>query len=207
MKTTSEEMFEKFLTENNLPFEKIKEEDSPRPDYLVQVGELKLVFEVKELAEDENFGVLKNFLRPDIKVHSRTLGDHVRSKISDAKKQIQYAAKQGLPSILVLYNNIDPLHMFGTEDMDFISAMYGETTVILNKKTKAVSESFQGKNQSLSAIKNTSFSSVARLRPYSGKMTLTLFENVFSKVKIPYEQLPPCFEVKRVEISDEPIQL
>ena len=38
-------------------------------------------------------------------------------------------------------------------------------------------------------------------------MTLTLLENVFAKVKIPYDALPPCFEVKRVQVSEEPLQV
>jgi hypothetical protein len=56
MKTKSEDLFERFLEANNVLFEKIKEDTSPRPDYLVSTGDLKLVFELKELAEDENFG-------------------------------------------------------------------------------------------------------------------------------------------------------
>ena len=34
---------------------------------------------------------------------------------------------------------------------------------------------------------------------------MTLFENVFSKVKVPYEKLPDCFDVRRVEVSAEPL--
>src|SRR5216683_563577 len=120
MKTISEMAFEGFLTENRLAFDKIREAATPRPDYLVHVGDLRLVFEVKELAEDENFREVHDPASPVIRVHSRILGDHVRGKISEAKKQIQYAAKQGLPSILLIYNNLDPLHLFGTEDEDFI---------------------------------------------------------------------------------------
>ena len=52
---------------------------------------------------------------------------------------------------------------------------------------------------------NTSFSAVGRLCDRGGEMTVTLFENVFSAVKIPYELLPPCFDSKRVNISDEPL--
>jgi len=37
----------------------------------------------------------------------------------------------------------------------------------------------------------------------AGKMTVTLFDKVFSKVKIPYENLPPCFDVRRVEITGQ----
>lgn len=96
-KTLSEEIFEKFLHDNELKFSKIKEAGSPRPDYIVEVGELNIVFEVKELAEDNNFRNEK------FSVSSRTVGDHIRKKIQAARKQIQASAKRGIPSILLIY--------------------------------------------------------------------------------------------------------
>jgi hypothetical protein len=48
-----------------------------------------------------------------------------------------------------VYNNLDPLHIFGTEDLDFIAAMYGEPTVLLSQNTGDVVDSFHGRNQSL----------------------------------------------------------
>lgn len=206
MKTKSEALFERFLEANHVLFEKIEEATSPRPDYLVSIADLKLVFELKELAEDENFGVVADPAYPHIKTHSRTLGDHVRRRIEGSKKQIQYGAKQGLPSVLLIYNNLDPVfQMFGTEDMDFTTAMYGEMTVLLNKNTREASEMFNGKNQLLQKNKNTSFSAVGRLCDRGGEMTVTLFENVFSAVQLPYALLPPCFGAKRVNVLDEPL--
>jgi hypothetical protein len=206
MKTKSEELFEKFLADNNLTFERIKENTSPRPDYLVSVGNTKIILELKELAKDANFGVVKDQAGPYIKSHSRTVGDHVRRRIESAKKQIQYGAKQGIASLLLIYNNLDPVfQMFGTEDIDFTAAMYGEFTILLDKATGQSSEMFSGKNQSLQERKNTSFSAVGRLCDRGGKTTVTLFENVFSKVKMPFDQLPPCFEVRCVEVSTEPL--
>jgi hypothetical protein len=195
MKTKSEETFEKFLIENNIEFEKIKEEDSPRPDYLVKTSELKLVFEIKELAEDEEFKT------EPFAVSSRKVGEHIRKKIHDSRKQIQFAAKQGIPSILLIYNNIDPMHLFGTENHDFIYAMYGDYTLVFNKSTGEITDSFYGQNQSLSETKNISFSAVGRLSPYFSRMKVTLFENVFSKVKIQYDRLPVCFDVINVQIE------
>ena len=206
MKTKSKDVFISFLTGNNIPFEKIEEEASPRPDYLVHAGGTKIVFEVKELAQDDIFGVVKDPSTPFIKGNSRTIGDHIRRRIDGSKKQIQYGAKQGVPSILLIYNNIDPVfQMFGTEDMDFTAAMYGEYTVLLNRDTQKTSDWFNGKNQSLQECKNTSFSAVGRLSDRDRKATVTLFENVFSKVKVPYEQLPTCFDVRRVDISTTPL--
>ncbi len=201
LKTTSEAAFENFLTENHLAFEKIMEDTTRRPDYSVQAGEIKLIFEVKELAEDENFAVVPDPSRPDIRAHSRILGDHVRKKINLARKQLRFAVEQGIPAVLLVYNNLDPLHLFGTENTDFITAMYGEYTLLLDSKGRAVVDAFQGRNQSLREDWNTEFSALGRLSLCSGKMTVTLFENVFSEVKIPYEALPACFEVIRVEIA------
>jgi hypothetical protein len=206
MRTKSEELFEKFLDDNNLAFEKIKEDTTPRPDYLVSVGNTKIIFELKELAEDDNFGVVKDADYPHIKSYSRTVGDHVRRRIESSKKQIQYGAKQGIPSVLLIYNNLDPVFQtFGTEPMDFTAAMYGEFTIMIDRSTRQSSEMFNGKNQLLQERKNTSFSAVGHLCDRGGSTTVTLFENVFSKVKAPYDQLPPCFEVRRVEVSTEPL--
>ena len=82
IKTKSEEVFETFLIDNNLEFEKIEEDDSPRPDYLVKIGDFKMVFEIKELAED------KNFKAEQFSVSSRTVGDHIRKKIQEAREGV-----------------------------------------------------------------------------------------------------------------------
>ena len=72
--------------------------------------------------------------------------------------------------ILLIYNNLDPVfQMFGTEEMDFTTAMYGELTILLDKNTRQSSEMFNGKNQSLQPRKNTSFSAVGRLCDRGGK--------------------------------------
>jgi hypothetical protein len=208
MKTKSEALFEDFLAVNKLPFEKIKEEATPRPDYLVWVGSVQLVFELKELADDENFGAVKDRAHPHIRSHSRTLGDHVRRRIERSKEQIQYGAKQGIPSVLLVYNSLDPLfQMFGTELMDFAAAMYGEYTILLDKQTRTPSDWFSGAKQLLQQNKNTSFSAVGHLCDRGGKTRVTLVENIFAKVKIPYDQLPPCFDLARIEVSTEPLTL
>ena len=194
-KTKSEEVFEDFLARQQLPFVPIPTAGSPRPDYLVTCGPVKLVFEVKELSEDEKF------TNEPLKVSSRTVGDHVRRKIVDAKKQIQWGAAQGNPSVLLIYNNLDTVfHMFGTEDHDFLCAMYGEYTLLMDRATGEIRGQFFGRNQSLAEQKNTSFSALGRLSPYLGEMGVTLFENTFAKLPIPYGELPPCFRVLRINI-------
>ena len=206
MKTKSESLFEEFLTVNNLPFEKIKEDTTPRPDYRVSVGGSEIIFELKELAENGNFGVVKYPTYPHIKSSSRTVGDHIRHRIESSKKQIQFGTKQGVPSILLIYNNIDPVFQdFGTEPMDFTAAMYGAYTILINRETRTASDLFNGKNRMLQESKNTSFSAVGHLCDRGGKTTVTLYENVFAKVKVPYAQMPACIDVRRIDVSTDPL--
>lgn len=211
MKTKSEQLFEGFLTTNNVQFEKIEEVNEKaerRPDYLVSIGNVKLIFELKELTEDDNFGVVEDPAYPHIKSHSRPPGNHVRRRIEHSRKQIQHGAKQGIPSVLIIYNNVDPVFQtFGTESLDFEVAMYGDRTILLNKQTRAASEMFNGKGQMLQQQKNTSFSAIGHLCDRGGITTVTLFENVFADVKIPYDQLPRCLDVQRIELSKEPLTL
>jgi hypothetical protein len=102
----------------------------------------------------------------------------------------------------LIYNNIDPVFQdFGTEPMDFTAAMYGAYTILLNRETRAASDWFNGKDKMLQEIKNTSFNAVGHLRDRAGKTEVTLYENVFAKVKIPYNRLPACFDVPRIEVS------
>jgi hypothetical protein len=196
-KTKSEEVFEDFLSRHQLPFEPIPAAGSPRPDYLVTSGTVKIIFEVKELTADENFTT------EQFKVSSRIVGDHVRSKIAEAKKQIQWGTAQGIPSVLLIYNNLDTVfHMFGTEDHDFLCAMYGEYTLLLDKVTgESRGHVFYGRNQSFAEQKNTSFSALGHLSPQRGDIAVTLFENAFAKVPIPYAALPACFDLRRVNID------
>jgi hypothetical protein len=212
MKTKSEALFEDFLNLNGLAFERIEEATSPRPDYLVSAGSLKVVFELKELAEDKEFGTIKDPAYPHLKSNSRKIGEHVRRRIESSRKQVQQGANTGLPSVLLIYNSLDPLFQaFGTEPHDFTAAMYGDYTVLIDRETRQ-SDWFNGKGQMLQENKNTSFSAVGHLSDRyllnRGKVVaVALFENVFAKFPLLYEQLPACFEVTRVSVSREPLAL
>ena len=209
MPTHSEEVFEKFLTANNIVFEKIEEtvnqKGARRPDYLVKLPDAKLMFEVKELNEDPNFGV-QNPAHPNIRSHSGTPGNHIRDRINSSKKQVQFGANQGIPSVLLVYNNLDPVfQLFGTDEFDFRTAMYGEFTILIDKHSSESSEMFQGRKNELQESKNTSFSAVGHICDRGGVATVTLYENIYSKVQLPFDLLPPCFAVKRFEVKNDPL--
>ena len=131
--------------------------------------------ELKEPSEHDNFGVIKDRAAPHSKSHSRTLGDHVRRKIEGSKDRFgTVLSKDSFNS--VVYNNLNPVFQtFGTEDIDFVAAMYGGYTVRLNNETGEQVYWFNGANRMLQEYKNTSFSAAGRLCDRDSNITLTLF--------------------------------
>jgi hypothetical protein len=193
-KTRSETLFERWLDYNHLPWCPIAVAAGRTPDYRVTVASgADVIFEVKEITGswDHSPGA----------VHSRTVGKHVRSKIAKSRRQVQDSSTEGLPTITLIYNALDPMQWFGTEDHDFEHAMYGDRTVTIDRASGRIVDSFHGNNKAFQADKNTSFSALARLKE-SGReaiVSVTVFENIHAKVPLPYDRLPPCFVVIRVE--------
>src|ERR1700730_10251206 len=64
--------------------------------------------------------------------------------------------------------------------------MYGERTLRIQMATGQVLDDFQGRNKSFSQNKSAYFSALGRLMLRNGEMTVTLFENMFAAVPIPY---------------------
>src|SRR5579885_2031866 len=157
MNTKSEDLFEELLNANGVRFARVgevKEKAAKRPDYLVEIAGLKIMFEVKQLGNEEG---------PEHGQHIRgrqSPGAQLRRLISRSKKQIQFGADQSIASVLLVYNNNDPLQLNGTEAVDFSTAMYGELTVLVDRHTREKSELFHGRKNEMQESKNTSFSAV-----------------------------------------------
>lgn len=195
-KTYSEALFERWLDDNGLPWRPIAIAAGRTPDYRVTVAPgSDVIFEVKEITGkwDGSPGA----------VHSRIVGKHVRSKIAKSRGQLQDSSAQELPTVTLIYNALDPMQWFGTEDHDFEHAMYGDRTVRIDNRSGLIVDSFHGDNKAFQAEKNTRFSALARLKERGREaiISVTVFENVHAKVQLPYDRLPPCFEVIRVERS------
>ena len=206
MNTKSEDLFEAFLTENDVAFSRIEEvqnqEGEHRPDYLVELGTGQLIFELKQLGDDDAAERAKR-----VGGWSSTPGEALRQLITRSKKQIQYGASQGIPSLLLVYNNTDPVFQTrGTDAFDFRTAMYGELTMLIDRQADTSSEFFHGRKSGLQENKNTSFSAVGHLCDRNGKTTVTLWENAFAKIPLPFDQIPLCFTVQRVEINNSPLR-
>jgi hypothetical protein len=192
-RTKSEAIFERFLSLHGIAFRRVTTGEQRTPDYEVAIGGIDLIFEVKELAYDPSFE-----REP---VHSGTVGGHIRKRIKQASKQIQSASDEGKPAVLLIFNDRDPLQLFGTENHDFEHAMYGELTLTIEGDSGKIVDRFHGQNKSFQERKNTSFSALGRLKEDRGSISVTLFENIYARVPINYDVLPTCFEVIRASVA------
>jgi hypothetical protein len=192
--TPGELTFKSFCDCYGIPCERVDEGPTATPDYRIEIGSVATYVEIKDIKEDENFGT---------PVHKRIVGAHVRSKIEEARSQLQPPARFGAPTLLLIYNALDPFQAFGTEQHDFLAGMYGELTARIDLQTNKIAHFFRGRNKSFGTNKNTSFSAVGGLYSRSGKLTITLYENVFAKNPVDFESLPSCFEFHRIVIEEE----
>lgn len=190
--TKGEIVFEQFCALHRMAFERVDEGAQPTPDYVLVLGNKNAVVEVKQIDEDQNFTSVCG---------TRIIGAHVRAKINEARNQVRDAARNDKPAILLIYNNLDPLQTFGTEQHDFVAAMYGEPTVMISVKTGEILDSFEGRNKSFRSGKNDSFSAVGLLRCTTVGPVVHLYENVYAKVPLEYSDLPECVNYTRFEIN------
>lgn len=191
-KTESEVLFEAFCNRHRLDWATVETGPTKTPDYRLKFGSATVVVEIKQIESEDGFETNG--------VSSRTVGDHVRRKIAEARKQLQAVSRIGTPTILLVYNSVDPMQLFGTETRDFVCAMYGELTVRL--KEGRLEDSFYGRNSSLRSNMNTSFSAVGHLRRCAGGSDVRIFENIYARHPLPFDKLSPYIEVVRVEVEN-----
>ena len=190
--TKAEAIFEEFCTLNSISWEKLQESEQPTPDYRVDLNGRTVLVEVKQIDEDDNFSNVSG---------SRTVGSHIRRKIEQARKQAQAASNTATPFILLVYNNLDELQMFGTEQHDCVDAMYGERTLEFDTSTNAVTDSFQGRNRSFRNDKNTSFSAVGYLKKTRRGIEVQICENIFAENQLDFSKIPNCIEATRIDVD------
>lgn len=181
--TESEDLFELFCDYHKILWEKIPPNKTKTPDYLIKLNDQILYFEIKQLEKDDD-------------VSKRVVGKHIRNRIRKSQKQIQANAGKGFPSILLIYNDLDPVFQdFGTGQLDFITAMYGEPTVEL--KNGRIEKSYYGLNAKFDPDCNTSFSALGHLhlRGFATVPIIQLYENHYAKNPLKFEMLPSCFEI------------
>lgn len=192
MKTKAEILFENFCSSNQILWEKIKEGTTPTPDYKIIFDDHVVYVEVKQIEKDDNFIAASS---------SRTVGSHIRKKIKEARSQVKAGSSKGFPSILMVYNNLDQMQRFGTEERDFITAMYGEMTLVFNKAENRFTDHFYGRNRSFGEDKSVYFSAVGFLSNIGGTVKVQIYENTFAQNPLDFSKIPSCIDVTRVQLE------
>lgn len=146
--TESEIQFEKIMKLNKLTFCKIEETTEKTPDYLVEIDNLKLIFEVKELANNpEQKNILKNIedngeyisAKNDdslgiIDIHSQSL----ERALKNACKQIDSYRKTEHICFVVIADNKDFFFKDYNLVNDIKSIMIGEGNFGYNDKGEMI---------------------------------------------------------------------
>ena len=89
--------------------------------------------------------------------------------------------------------------------MDFIAAMYGAYTILMNRESKTMHRI--GSTEKIECFKRRHVVQRSRLICVTvmEERRSTLYENIFAKVTAPYCQLPQCFDVRRIDVSNDPM--
>jgi hypothetical protein len=192
-KTISEALFEQFCQLNDLAFTLVPVGHAKSVDYNVLFGPTTVAVEIEQIESSAGFG-------PGGRL-TRKLGSHIRYKITEARAQVQEAARTGMPAILLVHNTVDPHQLFGTEEMDFFVAMYGELTVQIRRSDGKLGTPYLGRNARLREDANTSFSGVGHLMTSGDGPRITIYENAYAANPLPFASLPPCIDMVRVTVE------
>lgn len=206
--TKSEIKFEQFCNDHIIQFNRIDTGLTTTPDYHIFVGSQKIIVEVKELqANDDDKRALQ-----DLKTQKSTVwgihrvGDRIRYKLDDAKKQIEGRAKGICPSMLVLYD-ARPFPVRGIFSYEILVAMYGWETIDLQVPEKlgepvTFGEHRFGKGKKFREGVHTYISSLAILsegKPDS--LHLDIYLNDYADKPLPYEIL---LQIQDIDIYVRP---
>lgn len=184
--TKSEILFEQFCRENQIKYQRVEEKEYRTSDYVVYLGEHRVIAEVKQCDSSKKDREQRRKLR----IHGHTSyweesGRRIRDKIRSARKQLKAESRGECPAILILYDNVS----IGSIDPDDIkTAMYGHESVNidvpvdprLGDEVLIVDQGF-GSGRKFTESDNTTFSAIALLFRFGGDLRLSVFHNVFAK--------------------------
>ena len=171
--TVAEAAFESFCDRApGYECQRVKEGLGKTPDYIVTIGDQKIIAEVKEVGR---------------KINEGTVGDSARRMIQKANRQLKTLTEKRYPGIAVLYDPFSLFHGTGPIGSDHIRpAMYGFHTLRISdphnsaEPSRVVSE-WAGKDRTTTPEKNTTTSAVCVLQLDS---QLLVYHNCFAAIPI-----------------------
>ena len=131
--TISEKLFEQFCRENNIEFSRLLPDGNKTPDYEINLDDQHTILEIKEFAlNDEEKAAINDFKKKGYSSWDQSkLGNRIRYKIDDSKRQIQRLASGKSSAILLLYD-ARPFPIKGISPYEIEVAMYGWESIDLH---------------------------------------------------------------------------
>ena len=193
----SEKKFESFCDIGEILYTRLTPEGKKTPDYEIVLGGCRMIVEIKELTpnDDEKKGIKDLEEKKWATWGSSKVGNRIRYKIDDSKRQIERLASKICPAILLLYDT-RPFPVRGISPYEILVAMYGFETIDVhvpknpNSKLTFGKHRF-GKGKKIHHDQHNYISSVGVLRELEseGNLHIDLYNNVFSDKPLPFLKL------------------
>lgn len=189
-RTESETLFEEFCRSASLPLVPIPTESGAgrrTPDYELRVEDPPILVELKQIdpnAEEREVG--RAYITSGGPLESSsTPGERLRSKISQAARQLRARCTPNQAGLVAVYNNVWFRPSF-TAEHNVLAAMYGRLAFRLTvpKRGPTVSEPRLAGNRALNRATNTVVSAVAILSHNLSEWELLIYHNNFARVPI-----------------------
>ena len=118
----SEQLFEQFCGANAIPCSRVDTGVRRTPDYVITLGGILVTCEVKQI--DPNAQDLSELAElRERGATGRHIPNRLRGKLKDVSAQLKDAAREGYPTLLVVYDNT-PFKSY-TDHTDVVQAMFG----------------------------------------------------------------------------------
>ena len=212
--THSEAIFERICRNAGYDVERpaLREvEGVPSADFVVWTSAFRVIAEVEELQPNvDDLRLIDSIRRGEMAAYGSTIGARSRKHIRRAARQLKPYSAQGIPLLVVLYNNVrvDDVRAahptFYLEGHDIDAAMYGDRTAYISVATCApTGPDRNGGKRTCMAKEKKHISAIAVISDHNDA-TVIFYHNQFADVPL----APPAFRDSSFfhlqKVPDEP---
>jgi hypothetical protein len=212
--THSETIFERICRDAGYDIERPTLRDYegvPTADFVVSTPAFRLVAEVEELRPNkEDLRQIDSARRGEMTAGGCTIGARPRQHIRRAARQLRGYSAQGIPLIVVLYDNVRvgdirvayPTFYLQPHDID--AAMYGDRTAYISMATCARTKPDRNGGRRTCTAKEKNYISAVAVISDHDDATVIFYHNQFANVPL----APPAFRGSNFfhlqKVPDEP---
>ncbi|HUT28452.1 MAG TPA: hypothetical protein VMX13_01575 [Sedimentisphaerales bacterium] len=215
--TESEYLFKQYCLQKNINYQRIAEEEGKSPDFWVDLGDNKILVEVKQLdpnAEERHvLNIPADEFSGENVYHWGMPGERIRKKITSGLSQLRIFAKRLHPTLLVIFDNIkrDGIQMWPelTDENAVKVAMYGIETALISPEVAPerganIIHRWHGARRRLTTEHNTTLSAIGILQKHNDLISLRVYHNYYAANPLSPETLSSV-GIPQFALESEPI--